>query len=191
VSTPEPPPPRRSHPAVPEGSGRRSGRLRRTAEQTRTCQERAYTLHTAGALTFDKVAASPDPTGTGPTLYANAAAARQAYLAHAQRVRGTDDEHPLSTRERRALSDDRYERLLQTWMVKALNGSEAATVLCLRALAGQRELWGLNIRPSAPDVEEGPEDVADDLAERRAKSRAEARAHALRDSAARTPPPTA
>jgi hypothetical protein len=181
----------RTHPREPEGSGRKSLRLRRTADQTRQCQERAYTLHTAGALTFDKVAASPDPTGTGPSLYANAAAARQAYLSHAQRVRGTADEHPLSTRERRALSDDRYERLLQTWMVKALGGSAEATVLCLRALAGQRELWGLNIRPSNPDVEEGPEDVADELADRRARSRAEARAQALRQSAAREAPPPA
>jgi hypothetical protein len=186
VTAPAPPP--RSHPRQPEGTGRGSPRLRRNSEQTRICQERAYTLHTAGCLTFDRVAASVDPTGTGPTLYANAAAARQAYLSHATRVRGTADESPLTVRERRALTDDRYERLLQTWLVKAIGGSEAATMLCLRALAGQRELWGLNIRPSAPDVEETSEDIADELAQRRADSRAAARAAALRHPGARPAP---
>lgn len=178
------------HPA-PEGSGRKSGRLRRTAAQTEECQARAYMLKVSGGLTFDKIASSPDPTGTGPTLYANAAAARQAYLAHADRVRGTEDENPLSVRERRALQDDRYERIIQTWLPKSIGGSEQATILVLRALAGQQDLHGLKMRAAAPDAEAEVEDVADELATRREQSRREAREAALRATAAResaTPP---
>jgi hypothetical protein len=172
-----------------EGLGRKSPRLRRTKAETEQCQERAHFLRTVGALDFDRIAESPDPTGTGPSLYSNAAAARQAYLAHATRVRGTKEEPALTVRERRALTDDRYERILQAWMVKALGGSETATMLCLRALHDQQELWGLRIRPSSPDIEESTEDVADDLADRRATKRSKARADALRQTRAR--PPTA
>lgn len=140
-------------------------------------------------MTFDQIASTPDPTNTGPTLYANAASARQAYLAHADRVRGTTDESPLTVRERRALQDDRYERILQRWLPRALDGSESATVLCLRAMDGQQNLHGLKTRPGAPETDTGPEDVGDELAERREQSRQEARAAALRSTAAVTSPP--
>lgn len=146
-------------------------------------------LKTQGGLNFDQIAGMPDPTGVADTLYSNASAARAAYLAHAQRVRGTDREDPLTVTERRALMDDRFERIIQTWLPKALQGSENAAMIALRALAGQRDLHGLNTRAGAPQPDEGPEDVADELADRRAKSREAARAAALRDTAAAAAPP--
>lgn len=163
---------------------------RRTKDETRQCQERAYMLKTSGGMSFDAIAQSPDPTGKSPTLYANASAARAAYLAQANRVRGTEDEPALSVTERRALSDDRYERLIQSWMPKAIGGNGEATDRVLRALAQQAALHGLNVRPAAPALEDAKGgDPADELAERRARARAEAAA-ALRGATASAPPPT-
>jgi hypothetical protein len=159
-------------------------RHRRTRAESDLCAERAYWLKTNGGLSFQAIADSADITGHGPTLYSTSSAARAAYLAHSAKVRGTDKESPLSVNERRALMDDRFERLVQTWLVKAMGGSENAALIVLRAMAGQRELHGLNMRAAAPQIEEGPEDVADELADRRARSRQEARAAALRSAAA-------
>jgi len=170
------------------GGEARPRRHRRNRSQTEECQERAYVLKTQGGLNFDQIARMPDPTGVAPTLYSNASAARAAYLAHAQRVRGTDREDPLTVTERRALMDDRFERLIQTWLLRAIQGSEAAAVIVLRAMAGQRDLHGLNTRAAAAQIDEGPEDVADELADRRAKGREAARAAALRATASATPP---
>jgi|SRR3954469_21123212 hypothetical protein len=169
----------------------RPRRHRRTQAQTEACQAQAYLLKTQGGMTFYQIARASDPTGGAPTLYANASAARAAYLAHAQRVRGTEREDPLTVTERRALMDDRFERIIQTWLHRSLQGSENAAMIVLRALAGQRELHGLNTRAGAPQIDEGPEDVADELADRRAKSRAAARAAAIRDTAAAAAPPPA
>lgn len=164
---------------------------RRTKEETRTCQERAYTLKAYGGMSFEAIAATPDPTGKSDTLYANASAARAAYLSHSQRVRGTEDEAPLSVTERRALQDDRYERLIQAWMPRAIGGNGEATDRVLRALGQQSALHGLNVKPATPvpDDEKGG-DPADELAERRAAAQ-QAAAAALRGATPAAPPPPA
>lgn len=180
---------RRARANSAEGTGRESKRLKRTKEQTEECQARAYMLKTSGGMSFGEIASSPDPTYTAPSLYANASAARQAYLSYAAKVRGTEKEHPLSITERRALMDDRYERLIQAFMPRALGGQVESADRVLRAMRQQAELHGVNRRPSAPEVEDtGPEDPADELAERRARQRAEARERALRSTAPDTPP---
>lgn len=164
---------------------------RRTKGQAEECQDRAYLLKVQGGLTFELIAQTPDPTGVLPQLYANASAARQAYLAAAVRHRGTESEAPLSVLERRAMQDDRYERLLQTWLPKAFAGSGEATDRCLRALNQQADLHGLKVKPAeAERAAGGEEDVADELAERRAKAQRE-HAAALRATAPAAAPPPA
>lgn len=163
---------------------------RRTKAQAEQCQEVAYRLKALGGLSFDQIARTPDPTGVADQLYANASAARQAYLAHASRVRGTEDEPPLSVTERRALADDRYERLIQAWMPKAINGSGEATDRVLKAMRQQEELHGVRVRPGAPTVDDGGgKDVGDELAERRDKAR-RAAAEAVRGATPRTTRPS-
>lgn len=169
---------------------RNSSSARRTRDETRQCQERAYTLKTYGGLSFDAIAKQPDPTGRSGSMYANASSARAAYLAQAQRVQGTDREPALSVTERRALTDDRYERLIQSLLPKAITGNGEAADRVLRAMAQQAALHGLNVRPAAPAIEEPKGgDPADELAERRAHARAAATA-ALRGAAPAAPPPS-
>ena len=166
----------------------RRAKPRRTAAESHSCQARAYQLKVAGGMSFEDIAATPDPTGKADRLYANASAARAAYLAHAQRVRGVEDEPPLSVAERRALMDDRYERLVQALFPRAISGNGEAADRVLRALAQQAALHGLNVRPAPalPD-DEAKGDPADELAQRRERARAEAAA-ALRSAAPATPP---
>lgn len=174
-----------------EGQGKRKATPRRTHAEAHLCQDRAYRLKVDGGMSFDAIAKTPDPTHKLGQLYANASAARVAYLAGAQRVRGTEKESPLSVTERRALQDDRYERLIQAWMPKALGGSGEATDRILRALNQQADLHGLKTKASVPEVEDGgQEDVADELATRRERARQDAAA-ALRGAAPGPPaPPT-
>lgn len=162
---------------------------RRTKAETQLCQERAYTLKAYGGMSFDAIARTPDPTGKSATLYANASAARAAYLAQAARVRGTEGEPAPTVAERRALTDDRYERIIQALMPKALQGNHEAADRVLRAMAQQAELYGLKTRAASPAIEDSKGgDPADELAERRRRAQEQAAA-ALRGSASAAPPP--
>lgn len=170
-------------------SERNKSSARRTKAETLLCQERAYTLKTYGGMSFDAIANTPDPTGKSPTLYANASAARAAYLAQAARVRGTEGGPAPTVSERRALHDDRYERIIRAFMPTAMQGNGEAADRVLRALAQQADLYGLRTRAAAPAIEDPKGgDPADELAERRRRAQEQAAA-ALRAATPAAPPP--
>jgi hypothetical protein len=151
-------------------------------------QDRARTLKLAG-LTYAQIADSVDPSSNpaNPTrLYSSAGAARIAVLASQARHGGEVEPTKVGTGERRALLDDRYERIIQSWMPKALGGDKEAAKIVNTALAQQAQLHGLNLRPAAAPIDTaGGEDTVDDIGRKRAERQAAARAAT---AAAPTPP---
>ena len=138
-------------------------------------QDHARLLRTGG-LSYAQIAAAFDPTGPPQNpgrLYANASAARNAVITARLRHGGEIEPQSVSAAERRALSDDRYERLIQTWMPKALSGDAEAAQIVERAMLGQATLHGLNLRPPAALIDAAPgNDPADDIARKRAERQA-------------------
>ncbi|HEV2930437.1 MAG TPA: hypothetical protein VGW74_17265, partial [Propionibacteriaceae bacterium] len=140
-------------------------------------------------LTYAQIADSIDPSSNpaNPTrLYSSAGAARIAVLASQNRHSGEVEPKKIPTGERRSLADDRYERIIQAWMPKALKGDKEAAKIVNTALAQQAQLYGLNLRPAAAPIDTaGGEDTVDDIGRKRAERQAAARAAA----SAASPPP--
>jgi len=86
------------------------------------------------------------PRGNRPRrrLYGSSAAARQAVLVARERHAGEVKAEDVPAEERRALLDNRYERIIEAYMPLAADGDNDATELLLQALAQQAQLHGLN-----------------------------------------------
>jgi hypothetical protein len=148
--------------------------------RARERQDRARRLKVVG-LTYQQIADSLDDEGR--RLYASAGSARRAVLASQERGGGEVRAAEVTTGERRALADDRYERLIQTWMPKALSGDDRAADIIGKYLVAQAALHGTNLRPAAvtPDSGAGEGDHVDDIRRKREER------HAARAAAAADP----
>lgn len=140
-------------------------------------QDHAWELRVSG-MTFQEVADAGDPTHAAGyrALYASAGSARNAVLAAQVRHDGDVAVAAVSPDERRSLAHDRYELLIKAWMPKAVDGDELAAGIVARSLAGQAQLYGLNLRPaSVPIGGGGGEDGVDEVARQRSDRRSRAR----------------